>query len=125
MKSKKHILFLIKLACLGLIMTGLTVLVKQFIPQWITPLWVFQILFFSIVCIIVYFSTMKIKEKNMHKFTNFYMATVVVKLLLYLTIILIYALNFPEDKKPFVITFLAYYLCFSVFETYILVKEKK
>lgn len=106
-------------------MAGLTVLVKQFIPQWITPLWGFQILFFIIVCIAVYFPTMKIKEKNMHKFVNFYMATIVIKLLLYLTIILIYALNFPEDRKPFIITFLVYYLCFSVFETYILIKKEK
>lgn len=60
----------------------------------------------------------------MNKFTNFYMGTTLVKLLVYIAVLLIYILLFPEDKKAFVITFLAYYLCFSFYETYILAKSK-
>lgn len=68
---------------------------------------------------------MKIKEKkDMGKFTNFYMATTMTKLLVYLAILLIYVLIFPEDKKAFIFTFLAYYLCFTFFETYILTKSR-
>ena len=70
--------------------------------------------------------TMKVKAKNdMGKFTNFYMGTTIVKLVTYLAVLLSYILIFPEDKKAFVFTFLAYYLCFTFFETYILAKKQK
>ena len=61
----------------------------------------------------------------MRKFANFYTASTVVKMILYLTIIFVYAINFKEDGKRFAITFLAYYLIFSVFETYKLAKKNK
>ena len=124
MKSKntKFILFLLLLVA---IVTVLTIFVKNYLPYFVTPYWSLLILFFSIVNVIVYFLTMKVREKNdMNKFTNFYMGTTLVKLLVYIAVLLIYILLFPEDKKAFVITFLAYYLCFSFYETYILAKSK-
>ena len=61
----------------------------------------------------------------MRKFANFYMAATVVKMVLYLTIIIVYVMNFKEDGKRFAITFLVYYLIYSIFETYKLVKKDK
>lgn len=124
MKSKntKFILFLLLLVA---IVTVLTIFVKNYLPHFVTPYWSLLILFFSIVNVIVYFLTMKVREKNdMNKFTNFYMGTTLVKLFVYIAVLLIYILLFPEDRKAFVITFLAYYLCFSFYETYILAKSK-
>ena len=59
----------------------------------------------------------------MGKFTNFYMGITVLKLFVYIAFLVAYILIFPEDKKASIITFLAYYLCFSIFETYILTKK--
>lgn len=116
--------FLLILVCLIVAMVVLTLLVENSIPAFVTPYWSLLILFFSIVSIVVYFMTMKIKAKNdFGKFTKFYMGTTVVKLLTYLGIILTYSIMFPDDKKSFIFTFLAYYLCFTIFETYILVKK--
>lgn len=116
--------FLLILICLIVAMVILTLLVKNSIPAFVTPYWSLMILFFSIVSILVYFMTMKIRAKNdFGKFTRFYMGTTIVKLLVYLAIILTYSLVFPEDKKSFICTFFTYYLCFTIFETYILVKK--
>ena len=68
---------------------------------------------------------MKAKKKDMRRFANFYMGSTVVKMMLYLAIIFLYAINFKEDAKRFAITFLAYYLIYSIFETYKLAKKEK
>ena len=117
----KNTKFLMLLLLLVVAVACVTMIVKSFLPQFVAPYWSLLILFFTIVNIVIYFLIMKIKEKNdMGKFTNFYMGTTVAKLLLYLAVLLTYVLIFPEDKKAFVYTFLAYYLCFTFFETYIL-----
>ncbi len=124
MKSK-NIRFLFFLLVLIVVVSGLTMIIKSSLPQFVTPYWSLLILFFAIVSIVIYFMTMKVKAKNdMGKFTNFYMGTTIVKLVTYLAVLLSYILIFPEDKKAFVFTFLAYYLCFTFFETYILAKSK-
>lgn len=124
MKSK-NIRFLFFLLALIVVVSGLTMIIKSSLPQFVTPYWSLLILFFAIVSIVIYFMTMKVKAKNdMGKFTNFYMGTTIVKLVTYLAVLLSYILIFPEDKKAFVFTFLAYYLCFTFFETYILAKSK-
>lgn len=123
MKSK-NTRFLMSLLLLVVVVAGVTMIVKSSLPQYVTPYWSLVLLFFAIVNIAIYFMTMKIKEKkDMGKFTNFYMATTVTKLLVYLAVLLTFILIFPEDKKAFVFTFLAYYLCFTSFETYILTKK--
>ena len=123
MKSK-NIRFLFFLLVLIVVVSGLTMIIKSSLPQFVTPYWSLLILFFAIVSIVIYFMTMKVKAKNdMGKFTNFYMGTTIVKLVTYLAVLLSYILIFPEDKKASIITFLAYYLCFSIFETYILTKK--
>lgn len=123
MKSK-NTRFLMSLLLLVVVVAGVTMIVKSSLPQYVTPYWGLVLLFFAIVNIAIYFMTMKIKEKkDMGKFTNFYMATTVTKLLVYLAVLLTFILIFPEDKKAFVFTFLAYYLCFTSFETYILTKK--
>jgi phosphatidylglycerophosphate synthase len=87
--------------------------------------WPAILLFFFIVSILVYFLSMRARKKYMRKFANFYMASTVVKMILYLTIIFVYVLNFKEDGKRFAITFLIYYLIYSVFETFKLAKKEK
>lgn len=81
-------------------------------------------LLFSVVSVVMFIKTTNIKAKgDTYKLTNFYMIATVVKLISYLAIIVVYVINTPEDKIPFVITFLTYYLCFSVFETYMLIRK--
>ena len=117
--------FFIRLLLLAIAVVGLTLLMKLSMPQFVTSFWWTLILFFVAVNILVYFLTMKMKSKNdFRKFNNFYMLTTVIKLLLYLSVVAAYSFVFKEDSKAFIITFLIYYLCFTVFETLMLVKNR-
>lgn len=117
--------FFIRLLLLAIAVVGLTLLMKLSMPQFVTSFWWTLILFFVAVNTLVYFLTMKMKSKNdFRKFNNFYMLTTVIKLLLYLSVVAVYSFIFSEDSKAFIITFLIYYLCFTVFETLMLVKNR-
>ena len=117
--------FFIRLLLLVIAVVGLTLLMKLSMPQFVTSFWWTLILFFVAVNTLVYFLTMKMKSKNdFRKFNNFYMLATVTKLLLYLAIVAAYSFVFKEDSKAFIITFLIYYLCFTVFETLMLVKNR-
>lgn len=118
--------FLIGLVCMIVFTIITTLVLKSIVPQAVTPYWSLLILLFAVVCVTVFFTTMKVKDKNdIRKFTNFYMVLTILKLVVYLAILLLYAVLMPSDSKAFIITFLIYYLCFSIFETYILVKKQK
>ena len=107
------------------ILTLIVIVASIFMRNMLTIWWPAIAGFFFIVSIVVYYLSEKAKKKDMRKFANFYMASTVVKMVLYLAIIFAYALNFKEDAKRFAITFLAYYLIYSVFETYKLAKKEK
>lgn len=107
------------------ILTFAVIVASIFARSILTIWWPAIVGFFFIVSMVVYYLSDKAKQKDMRRFTNFYMATTVIKMVVYLSIIFIYALNFKEDAKRFAITFLAYYLIFSVFETFKLVKKNK
>lgn len=122
MKSD-HRNFFLSLLCVMALGVVLTLMLKHIIPQFVTPYWSLQILFFALVNIVIYFVGVKIKSSgNTDKMTNFYMLTTMVKLVTYLAILLIYALIFPADAKSFIITFMMYYLCFTIFETFYKIK---
>ncbi len=118
--------FLIGLLCLIIFIIILTTILQQYVSQIVTQHWPFLILLFTVISVAVFFSTMKMKSKNdLGKFTNFYMGVTILKLVVYLATILIYTIVVPNNAKAFIFTFLIYYLCFSIFETYFLVKNKK
>lgn len=117
--------FFVSLLFLVIAVVGLTFLLKLSMPQFVTSFWWMLIIFFVAVNVLVYLLTMKMKAKNdFRKFNNFYMLTTVTKLLLYLAIVAVYSFVFNEDSKAFIITFMIYYLCFTVFETVVLAKKK-
>lgn len=122
MKSK-NTRFFISLLCVVVFAIALTFVLENIVPHIVTPCWMWQILLFVIINILVYFVGVKIKGKgDAVKTTNFYTITTVTKLFAFLAILLAYALMFTEDAKPFIITFLIYYFCFTIFETFVKIK---
>ncbi len=116
--------FLIQLLSLFGILWGISMLLSVYAPLYITPHWSCLLAGFVIVSVVIFRKTTEIREKNdVHKLINFNMIATILKLVAYLTIIVVYVLNFPEDKITFIVTFLTYYLCFTVFETFMLVKN--
>ena len=124
MKSVKK-RFFISLLCLFGILWGLSMILSVYAPEYITPQWHYLLLLFVVVSAIMFRKTINIRDKNdIYKLTNFHMIATILKLVGYLAIITIYVIKNPEDKIAFVVTFLTYYLCFSVFETYMLIRKK-
>lgn len=124
MKSVKK-RFFISLLCLFGILWGLSMILSVYAPEYITPQWHYLLLLFVVVSAIMFRKTINIRDKNdIYKLTNFHMIATILKLVGYLAIIAIYVIKKPEDKIAFVVTFFTYYLCFSVFETYMLIRKK-
>jgi uncharacterized membrane protein YoaT (DUF817 family) len=124
MKSVKK-RFCISLLCLFGILWGLSMMLSVYAPEYITPQWHYLLLLFVVVSVIMFRKAINMRDKNdIYKLTNFHMIATILKLVGYLAIITIYVIKNPEDKIAFVVTFLTYYLCFSVFETYMLVRKK-
>lgn len=121
MDKEKNAKFIRQLCLLTLVVFAASVFVRSHLTVW----WPAIACFFFIVSMVVYFLSQKAKQKDMRKFANFYMASTVVKMVVYLAIIFIYVMNNKEDGKRFAITFLIYYLIYSVFETYKLAKKEK
>ena len=107
------------------ILTAAVIVASIFARGILTIWWPAIVGFFFIVSMVVYPLSIKAKAKDMRKFTNFYMGATVAKMVIYLTIILIYAISFKDDAKRFAVTFLVYYLVYSIFETYKLAKKDK
>ena len=107
------------------ILTLVVIVASVFMRNYLTVWWPAIVGFFFIVGLIVFYFADKAKKKDMRKFTNFYMGATVLKMVVYLTIILVYAISFKEDAKRFAVTFLVYYLVYSIFETYKLAKKEK
>ena len=107
------------------ILTVVVMVACLFAHNMLTVWWPAIVVFFAIVSAAMYFMSEKAKKKDMRKFANFYMASTVVKMVIYLAIIIIYVMNFKEDGKRFAITFLIIYLIYSVFETIKLAKKEK
>lgn len=124
MKSVKK-RFCISLLCLFGILWGLSMMLSVYVPEYITPQWHYLLLLFVVVSVIMFRKAINMRDKNdIYKLTNFHMIATILKLVGYLAIITIYVIKNPEDKIAFVVTFLTYYLCFSVFETYMLIRKK-
>ncbi len=99
--------------------------VKRWQPLYVTPYWPWIVLFFIVVTVVTYFFILKMKKKdNPTKFAHFYMILSVVRPLIYLIFLVIYALCNKADKVPFMLTFLFIYIIFTVFETVALAKKK-
>lgn len=118
-----HTKFFISLFCVTALATALTFVLKYIVPQIITPYWPLLILFFVIMNVIIYFMTAKVKSKNdINKTTHFHMLTTILKLVVCLAIVATYSIMFSESAKAFVVSFLVYYLCYTLFETFVKIK---
>ena len=121
MEKEKNAKFIRQLCVLTLVVFVASVFLRSYLTVW----WPAIACFFFIVSMVVYFLSMRAKKKDMRKFANFYMASTIVKMILYLAIIFIYVMIYMEDGKRFAITFMVYYLIYSAFETYQLAKKEK
>jgi len=117
--------YIIRLSVFSIIMAILSFLViYYFFSEY--ELQIVPYIFFYFVGIT--YSMQKLLYKNLHKnnvFVRLFMGIVGAKLLLSLTFIAIYLFFNRENALPFLILFLAYYLSFSAFELFSIMKMVK
>ncbi len=94
--------------------------------QWRTPAYPFILLFFFSLTLVQHRILFREGHEKVPRFANRFMLITFSKLLLYLVIILIYALLVNQaDAIPFMLTFLVIYLAFTAFEVFQMLKTVK
>ena len=110
-KFSKHLILISLIA--AILTFGLTYMVP---PNFISSSWPFILGFFFAITLLVHRFLLRKSDGQQGKFINAFMLSTTIKLLLYLTIILIYVLLNREDAIGFIFTFFSYYLIFTFFE---------
>ena len=94
----------------------LSLAIYLWVPQLpISPAYPYVVLFF-------YRILNKARQNRISKFANAYMLVNFGKLILFILIILVYAYLNRSDAVSFIITFFVYYVLFTTFEIYSLLK---
>ncbi len=118
--------FLKKLAIYTLLV-GLIAFIAAFnLPdKFVSPALLYIILFFFAISVITYYLAIKAFSHKTSRYANFFMITVFAKLILYVSIIIIYAFINAGDIVSFILTFFIVYFLFTIFETIEIFKAQK
>lgn len=115
-----------KLILISIIIIALTFGLSYIIPEHlISKVWPFIAGFFFVVSLLVFRYLHKKADAHHAKFVNAFLLTTTVKLLLFLAIIVIYVLLNREDAIGFILTFFTYYLIYTSFEIFSILKYLK
>ena len=100
-------------------------MLKIVFPQYYFSLYPYIAVFFFSLGIVTIFSVLNATKKDSRKYFNVFMIIKTVKLLSILTIVVLYAMLIRENTISFLFTFFAYYVVYSIFETYVSTKLNK
>jgi len=117
MKDKFFANFLIKVTVLGILLSGLSVVLLPKYSQTFTPnkFHIFN-LFVSTITVVTHYFLMQAGKKRVQKFINSFMIATTIKLMIFFFSIVIYAFTHRAEAAPFIISFFALYLCNTVLE---------
>ena len=88
--------------------------------------WILSIpCFFLVLGGLTYFAIGKTATASNDSFLTYFLLTVFGKLILCVLVVALYLLFIKEQKTIFVISFLIYYVIFTIFESYIFIKLNK
>jgi ABC-type Fe3+-siderophore transport system permease subunit len=118
MKYKKAFhKFIFTLSVTTAVMIALAMLIYSLTPPYYyTPAFPFLLLFFYIINFLMYRFLLKEMEKRPEKFINAFMAVTTTKLVLYMSVMIVYALVFKEDAKQFITVFFILYVVYTSIE---------
>lgn len=115
-----------KLLILASAVAVLIIVAIQFMqPENVTPTLPYLLVFHTAATLLSYMVIQKKVKDAPTKFVNAYLASTTVKLLLYLAVLMTYALMNLTDAVNFIISFFVFYLIFTIFEVIELTKLKK
>lgn len=112
---------LILTAVIGLLIGGIYLLT----PQLLSPLLPWFVPYFFIISLAFHYYILTAVQKNIKKFIPRFMGSNAIKLMIYLTTILIIALTGNNSPVAFVIGFFILYLFYTIFEVVVFLKQSK
>lgn len=106
--------------------TGLFIIAAiLFIPaDYVSPALPYLLVFFTAATIISYYFLQKKMSASPAGFITAFMANTTIRLMLYLAVIVIYALTNRPDSINFIISFFILYVIFTTFEIIVLLRKK-
>jgi len=109
--------FIVKILVFTAIIFAIAMVVfSTVLQQWHFTSYPYQILLIATITTIGHLWIIKASGPNTRKFTTAFIASVTLKLMIYLSFILIYLLIDRSQVIPFVLTFITFYILFTVFE---------
>ncbi|OQY00288.1 MAG: hypothetical protein B6I20_09025 [Bacteroidetes bacterium 4572_117] len=118
--------YIIRLLVFSAIISTISYFLFQFaLAQYYLPVFPYLISFFITVSVLVHYILLKASDFRIAKFSTFFMGSVSAKLFLYIFFLIIYLLIDKENAVPFLLTFLALYFLFTIFETISLLFDLK
>lgn len=123
--SKYYVKFVKGFSLYTLVILAISLAVWWWIPKIpISSSFLYIIGFIFAFTLLVFYQLTKSLEGKLSRFFNVFMLLNFFKLMLYLVVIVGYALLNREGAIPFIITFFVYYLVFTVYEIVALLKRK-
>jgi len=115
--NKFYIKFFQNTTIASVVLSLVLFLVIRFLPVLnVSYRHLFVVLFFYSSCLLFHFIIMKLAQKKVRMFTTYFMASTLIKIVLYSAVILLYIFNFKTDVKIFVVIFFITYIVFTVLE---------
>jgi hypothetical protein len=109
--------FIVKILILTLLIYAITtILFYTVFKMWYFAAYPYLLLLIATITTIGHLLVIKASGQNTRRFTTAYMASVTLKLIVYLSVLLVYLLIDRSNMIPFVCTFLVIYILFTIFE---------
>jgi hypothetical protein len=106
----------------GLLIVGVILLIP---PDFVSPALPFLLVFFTAATLLSFYFLQKKLDASPSRFVTAFMANTMIRLILYLAIIVIYALFNRPDSINFILSFFILYLIFSAFEVSFFLRKKR
>ena len=109
--------FIIKILIFSIILFAIaTALFSTVLEMWHFTFYPYLILLIAVVTTIGHLWIIKASQHNTLKFNTAFMASVTIKLMIYLFFMLFFLLIDRSQVIPFVLTFFTFYILFTIFE---------
>jgi len=107
-------------------LTGLAIIALALIipPVYVSPALPYLLMFFTAATLLSFYFLDKKSKVSASGFVTAFMANSAIRLLLYLGVIVIYALTHRADSVNFIISFFILYLIFTAFEVSFFLRKK-
>ncbi len=105
----------------GLVFIALALFIP---PHFISPALPYLLVFFTSATLISYYFIQKKLDTSPSGFVTAFMANSIIRLLLYLIVIVVYALTHKDDAVNFIVGFFILYIVFTSFEVLFFLRKK-